>query len=77
MNNKNIYYPIAGMNYIIDDLSQLFNNKNVKERKEIKLYISAQLNSYPHLGTLVNFVASFAIAKLLQSKFNKKKLSFI
>lgn len=72
MKNNKIYYPIAGMNYIIDDLSQLFENKNIKDKKEIKLYISAQLNSYPHLGTLVNFISSFAIAKLLQEKFNKK-----
>lgn len=69
-----IYYPIAGMNYIIDDLSQLFRNKDVLSKKKIVLYISAQLNSFPHIGTLVNFMSAFGIAKLLKHKFGKQIL---
>jgi hypothetical protein len=31
---KNVYYPLAGMNYIIDDLAKIIENK-VGEKKEI------------------------------------------
>ncbi len=27
MNIKNVYYPLAGMNYVIDDLAQIIENK--------------------------------------------------
>ena len=27
MKTKNVYYPLAGMNYVIDDLAQIIENK--------------------------------------------------
>lgn len=37
---KNVYYPLAGMNYVIDDLAEIIKNKmNAKE--EINLWLSA------------------------------------
>lgn len=74
MQNKKIYYPIAGMNYIIDTLPQLFENKEPSNKDEIKLYISAQLNSYPHIGTLVNFMSAFALAKQITANFGIKTI---
>ena len=69
---RNMYYPLAGMNYVIDDLSQIVANKINKDTKEIELWLSAQVNCYPHVGTLTNFISSFAIAKLFQEKFGIK-----
>ncbi|MEG2276099.1 MAG: hypothetical protein RSC09_06335 [Clostridia bacterium] len=66
---KNVYYPLAGMNYIIDDLSEIIKNK-MNDKKEINLCLSAQVNSYPHIGTLTNFISSFSLAKHL-SKYYK------
>ena len=64
---KNVYYPLAGMNYIIDSLPQILKNKKPEEKKEIILYLSAQVNSYPHIGTLVNFISAFALAKQIKN----------
>lgn len=40
---KNVYYPLAGMNYIIDDLAEIIKNK-MENKKEINLWLSAQVN---------------------------------
>lgn len=70
MNVKNVYYPLAGMNYVIDDLAQIIENK-MEEKKEINLWLSAQVNCYPHVGTLTNFISAFALAKHLKQYYNK------
>lgn len=33
MNMKNVYYPLAGMNYVIDDLAQILENKMDGKKK--------------------------------------------
>lgn len=58
------------MNYIIDNIPQILQNKKPEEKKEIILYLSAQVNSYPHIGTLVNFISAFALAKQIKSAYN-------
>lgn len=45
---KKVYYPLAGMNYIIDDLAQIIENK-VGDANEIVLWLSAQVNCFPHI----------------------------
>ena len=67
---KNVYYPLAGMNYIIDSIPQILKNKKPEDKKEIILYLSAQVNSYPHIGTLVNFISAFALAKQMKNTYN-------
>lgn len=67
---KNVYYPLAGMNYIIDSIPQILKNKHPEDKKEIILYLSAQVNSYPHIGTLVNFISAFALAKQIKNTYN-------
>ncbi len=57
------------MNYIIDDLSEIIKNK-MDEKRETVLWISAQVNSYPHIGTLTNFISAFALAKHFKKYFN-------
>lgn len=66
---KNVYYHFAGMNYIIDDLAEIIKNK--MEKKEINLQLSAQVNCYPHVGMLTNFISAFALAKHLKEYYNK------
>lgn len=66
---KKVYYPLAGMNYIINDLSQIIENK-MEGKREIVLWLSAQVNCYPHIGTLTNFTSAFALAKHFQNYFN-------
>lgn len=41
MNVKKVYYPLAGMNYIIDDLAPIIENK-MEGKKEINLWLSSQ-----------------------------------
>lgn len=50
------------MNYIIDDLAEIIKNK-MDGKKEIVLWLSAQVNCFPHVGTLTNFISAFALAK--------------
>ena len=40
-------------------------------KKEIVLWLSAQVNCYPHIGTLTNFMSAFALAKHLKQYYNK------
>lgn len=37
---KNVYYPLAGMNYVIDDLAEIIKNK-MDAKEEINLWFSA------------------------------------
>ncbi len=67
---KNVYYPLAGMNYVIDDLAEIIKNK-MDAKEEINLWLSAQVNCYPHVGTLTNFISAFALAKHLKEYYNK------
>lgn len=67
---KNVYYPLAGMNYIIDDLAEIIKNK-MDTKEEINLWLSAQVNCFPHIGTLTNFISAFALAKHLKKYYNK------
>lgn len=73
---KNIYYPLAGMNYIINDMAEIIKNK-IENKKEIHLWLSAQVNSYPHIGTLTNFISAFALAKHFKKYYNKPVKIFV
>lgn len=37
---KNVYYPLAGMNYVIDDMAQIVENK-MDDKETINLWLSA------------------------------------
>lgn len=49
---KNVYYPLAGMNYVIDDLAEIIKNK-MESKEEINLWLSAQVNCYNSVQSLV------------------------
>lgn len=38
MKTKNVYYPLAGMNYVIDDLAQIIENK-MDGKNQINLWL--------------------------------------
>ena len=67
----NVFYPIGGIANICNDISELFRAR-VKDKKNIHLVVSAQLNSYPHIGTVVNFMCAFALGMHLRNKLDKK-----
>lgn len=67
---KKVYYPLAGMNYIVDDLAKIIENK-AEGKETINLWLSAQVNSFPHIGTLTNFISAFALAKHYEEYFGK------
>ncbi len=39
MSMKNVYYPLAGMNYVIDDLAQILENKMDGKKRNCSLVI--------------------------------------
>ena len=58
------------MNYIVDDLAKIIENK-AEGKETINLWLSAQVNSFPHIGTLTNFISAFALAKHYEEYFGK------
>lgn len=66
----NVFYPIGGMANICDNISDLFRAR-VETKDRIHLVVSAQLNSYPHIGTVINFMCAFALGMHLEEKLNK------
>src|SRR4051812_30920313 len=65
-----VFYPFVGMNHITKDLAHLIEYK-MEGKESINLYLCAQLNSFPHVGTLINFMSAFAIGEHLQSYYHK------
>lgn len=65
----NVFYPIGGIANICDDISDLFKDR-VKGKSKIHLVVSAQLNSYPHIGTVINFMCAFALGVHLRERLH-------
>ena len=65
----NVFYPIGGVANICDNIADLFAER-VRGKSIIHLVVSAQLNSYPHIGTIINFMCAFAIGSHLKDKLN-------
>lgn len=63
-----VFYPRLGMNYICNDMTQVIENK-MYGKKQIDLYVCAQPNSYPHIGTLINFMLAFSLANMYEAHF--------
>lgn len=59
-------YPIVGMSYIVNDLSELIQYK-INGQKRIILNTSAQPNSSPHFGTITTLMTVFALARHLEN----------
>ena len=62
------YFPLLGMNYILNDTTQIVDLKMDGVNK-VNILLCAQPNSYPHFGTLINFIFGFAYADILRIKY--------
>ena len=69
-NLENVFYPIGGMANICEKITDLFQRGRNYDR--IEIVISSQLNSYPHIGTIVNFMATFSLAKKISEELKKE-----
>lgn len=49
------YFPLLGMNYILNDTTQIVDLKMDGVNK-VNILLCVQPNSYPHFGTLINFI---------------------
>lgn len=49
---KNVYYPLAGMNYVLDDLAQIIENKmkNKKRNSVMVICTSKLLSPYRNIN---------------------------
>lgn len=65
------YFPLLGMNYILNDTAQIIDYK-MDGVQRIKILLCAQPNSYPHFGTLLNFILAFSYAQNVQAKYGVK-----
>ncbi len=61
-------FPLLGMNYILNDTAQIIDFR-MNEVEKVNILLCAQPNSYPHLGTLLNFMLAFGYAKNVGEKF--------
>lgn len=66
---RQVLYPPVVIAHITKDIMDLFAPK-VKGKSEVQIHYSAQMNSYPHLGTVLSLMTAFAIGKRLQMTFN-------
>lgn len=65
---KSTYFPLLGMNYILNDTTQIIDLK-MEGVEKINVLLCAQPNSYPHFGTLINFIFGFSYAVNLREKY--------
>lgn len=65
----NVFYPVGGMANICENLSDLFRAR-INGKEKIVLTVSFQLNSYPHIGTVINFMCAFALGIHLKKELN-------
>lgn len=70
-NKENVFYPIGGLANICNDILDLYSEE-IQKYNKIEIIISCQLNSFPHIGTIVNFMCAFAIAKKIKKQYTKE-----
>ena len=63
-----VFFPRLGMNYICESMTDVIEYK-MSGKERIDLYVCAQTNSYPHMGTLVNFMIAFSLAEKYEKHF--------
>lgn len=68
---ENVFYPVGGIANICNNISELFKER-VKDKECIHLVVSAQLNSFPHIGTVINFMSAFALGVYLRKTLSKR-----
>ena len=66
---RQILYPPVVIAHITKDVMDLFAPR-VKDKSKVQIHYSTQMNSYPHLGTVLSLMTAFAIGKRLQMTFD-------
>ncbi|MGA8942094.1 MAG: hypothetical protein WB502_05165 [Thermoactinomyces sp.] len=69
-----VHHPLGGGSYVYKN-SFIDYLLNQIKKKEIRISIGAQPNSSPHFGTLIVFCLAFSLAKILQSRESKLKVT--
>ena len=66
--DKPLVYPPVVIAHIVNDLKDYFEPK-IREKSLVDIHYSAQLNGFPHMGTLTSLGTAFAIGEYIQGKF--------
>ncbi|MGI0141524.1 MAG: hypothetical protein ACREBF_02630 [Candidatus Micrarchaeales archaeon] len=73
---KPLVYPPVVIAHITSDIADLFKPRLVG-KESIQLHYSAQMNSHPHLGTVLSLMTAFRLGEYLSEKCNiPAKLKF-
>ena len=63
-----IYSPVV-ISHITDNISDLFKSR-LRDKNSIQIHYTSQMNSRPHLGTMMSLMTAFALGQHLSSDFN-------
>ncbi len=66
--DKPLVYPPVVIAHITNDVTDLFAPR-IKDKQSIQIHFSAQMNSHPHLGSVLSIMTAFAIAEKLSNRF--------
>jgi ssDNA-binding Zn-finger/Zn-ribbon topoisomerase 1 len=66
--NKPLVYPPVVIAHITKDITYLFLSK-IKSKQSIQVHYSAQMNSHPHLGSILSLMTAFATTEKLSNRF--------
>jgi|GEM_PF-574662 len=65
---KPLVYPPVVIAHITNDITDLFLSK-IKSKQSIQVHYSAQMNSHPHLGSILSLMTAFAVTEKLSNRF--------
>lgn len=66
--DKPVVYPPVVIAHITSDITDLFVSK-MQGRQEIQMHYSAQMNSHPHMGTVMSLMTAFSLGQRLEERF--------
>ena len=66
--DKPVVYPPVVIAHITSNITDLFVNK-MQRKEEIQLHYSAQMNSHPHMGTVMSLMTAFSLGQRLEERF--------
>jgi extradiol dioxygenase family protein len=73
---REVLYPPVVIAHITKDITDLFVPR-IADKTEIQMHYSAQMNSHPHLGTVLSLMTAFALGEKLSTRFGiPTKLKF-
>ena len=66
--DRPVVYPPVVIAHITSDITDLFVSR-LQDKKEIQMHYSAQMNSHPHMGTVMSLMVGFSVGQRLQERF--------